>query len=60
MLTIARTAPRPSFNVPNELPPAAETAQSAARTARTLAPTIYCPESQVDECLRQESEGANR
>ncbi len=61
MLTRTDTASRPSLNVPNEFPSSVALAQSvAARTARTLAPTIYCPEAQVDQCVRRASEGANR
>jgi hypothetical protein len=32
----------------------------AARRARTLAPTIFCPSTQVEQCVRQASLAAPR
>ena len=41
---------RPAKDSPSRLPSASQTAE---RRARTLAPTVYCPPTHVEECIEQ-------
>lgn len=46
------TEPRPTSDTPS-----AAFATTAERRARTLAPTIFCPSAEVDECLERSQAG---